>query len=145
MLDNFAVFSDKQAVTATALSQPIDFLPLSPQSGEPICILCRVIEKFNNLTSLKVEIHTSATENGTYTVDTAARAIPLADLVAGAELGIRFLPPVDKPWVKLRYVVTGTAATTGKIFAAVTIAEEFPFRDGLYFSGRNQSGAASTA
>ena len=145
MLDNFAIFSDKQAITGTALSEPVNFLPFAPQSGEPILILARVIEDFNNCTSVTVEVQTSETEGGTYTTDTKARTILLADLKAGAELGLRFLPPVDKPWVKLKYTVAGTAPTQGKVFSAIVIAEEFPFKDGLYFSPKNPSGAASTA
>jgi hypothetical protein len=145
MLDNLAIFSDHQAITGTALSaKAIQFMD-HVKTGEPVKLLLRVTEDFNNLTSLTVEVHVSDTEGGSYTKHTTGPTIVAADLKAGADLGIRFLPPVGKPWVKLNYVVVGTAPTTGKAFAAVVEGEDYPWRDGLYFSPRNPSGAAATA
>lgn len=147
MYDNFAIFSDKQAVTANAAStKDILFMPHTGR-GEPVKVAFKVTEDFNTLTSLTVAVQqTTESDTAFASPDTVASyVLPLASLKVGKEHPIRFLPNVSKPRVRLYYTVTGTAPTTGKVFAAVTEGEDFPYRDGLYFDGKNPSGSATTA
>ena len=123
LIDNLNLFSDSQAITATADSTKK--VNLNPGKlvgkGEPLLIDVRVTEAFNNLTSLKVELHQSTTEGGTYAlVPGMSETILLAGLTKGATFkGIqRLARGATGPWYKLVYTVTGTAPTTGKIFSS---------------------------
>ena len=63
----------------------------------------------------------------------------LVDLVRREDLdaffGFRFLPrAVTKPWLKLVYTVTGTAPTTGKVFAALLREEQDSYEAGQYIN-----------
>jgi hypothetical protein len=147
MYDNFSIFSDSQAVTANAAStKNILFMPFSGR-GEPVKIAFKVTADFAALTSLTVAVQqTTAADTAFSSAETAASyVIPLAQLKVGKEHAIRFLPNISKPRVRLYYTVTGDTPTSGKVFAAVTEGEDFPYRDGLYFDGTNPSGSAATA
>lgn len=135
LLDRQSRFSERQAITATAVSTDIiDLLKTGTIFGTSealkrdfgrsarIPLLIQVVEAFNNLTSLTVEVQTSPVENfgsGVKTVATSV-AVPLAQLVAG----FRFLPDfvprgVDERYMRLRYVVAGTAPTLGRVTAGI--------------------------
>ena len=123
LIDNLNVFSDSQAITATADSTKK--VNLNPGKlvgkGEPLLIDVRVTEAFDNLTSLKAELHQSTTEGGTYTlVPGMSETIALAGLTKGATFkGLMHLSRgATGPWYKMIYTVTGTAPTKGKIFSA---------------------------
>lgn len=129
-----SLLSDQQAITATAASTNYLDLgnPGTPHGknqltrdigkGEPVPFEVQVTEAFNNLTSLKIDLEvddntafSSATVVTTYTV-------LLADLVAGYNIPHLFLPiGVNERYVRLNYTVTGTAPTTGKITAGVSM------------------------
>ena len=145
MLSNFDIFSDDQAITADAASTNYVDVGDFAGRGEPVDVLIRVTEDFDLLTSLHVSVQQCDTTGGTYADVASTAEVVLADLVVGYEFKIRFLPLVTQRYIKLHYDVTGTAPTAGKIFAAVEAGEDFPYEDGLYFDGRNTSGAASTA
>lgn len=123
LIDNYCVFSDSQAITATADgTKKVNMDPgKRVGKGEPLLIDVRVTEAFNNLTSLKAELHQSTTENGTYAVVPGMTEILLlADLKKGGRFkGLMHLSRgATGPWYKMVYTVTGTAPTTGKVFAA---------------------------
>lgn len=145
MRSNLDIFSDDQAVTADAASTNYVDVGKFAGTGEPIPIRVRVTEAFNNLTSLHISVTECDTTGGSYTDVMSTPEILLASLTLGADLVIRYLPKVTDRYIKLHYDITGTAPTTGKIAAEVVVGEDFPFVDGLYFSPRNSSGAASTA
>ncbi len=128
ILDNQALFSDAQAITATAAStNTIDFGPISPTiktfdagKGHEVALLVQVVEDFNNLTSLQIDLELDTTT--TFTPD---KVIPiatasLAQLKAGMQIARDDLPRgITMQYGRLKYTVTGTAPTTGKITAGI--------------------------
>lgn len=127
-------FSNAQAITATAAStNVIDLgstgtvygaasnLTRDIGPGVMIPLLIQVVEDFNNLTSLDIQIELDSTESFTpdKTID-VAMAVPLASLVAGYKTPYVYVPHgVDLRYMRLKYTVTGTAPTTGKITAGI--------------------------
>lgn len=137
IIDSNLVFMDGP-LTATQDSDSIALTSLfKPRRMDPIPMVLRVTEDFNNLTSLSIKLMESDSQNGTYTdVPAASMTILLADLKAGKKIGWRFLPhTVEKPWLKLACTVTGTAPTSGKIFAALLRECEEPYEAGMYING----------
>ena len=137
--DALNMFSDKQAITATADSTKKVHLGGLKLAGkmDPIFIDIRVNAAFATLTSLRVELQQSDTEGGTYATvpggDTGA--IALASLVAGYKFGLRILPrSVTKPWLKLVYTVVGSNATKGSVTAALTREEQDSYEAGQYIN-----------
>lgn len=135
ILDRTTMFSNAQAVTATAAStDTIDLgqpgtvygagaaLTRDIGAGNSPELLVTVTESFNNLTSLQIEIQTD--DNTSFSSPKVAYLSPayaLADLVVGARYLIPDSFPVgtNERYVRLRYIVTGMAPTTGKITAGV--------------------------
>lgn len=137
IFDSQALFSDAQAITATAASENVIDLgePGTPKHaaaaitqdlgrGRPVPIRVQVVEDFATLTSLAVAIQTSSSEGSGYS-DVATRSIDLADLKAGAVVSLDYVPRgVDERYVRLNYTVTGTNATAGKITAGLVFGNE---------------------
>lgn len=139
LLDMQSLFSDAQAITATAAStNVIDLgLPGTPQhakapihqdlgKGRPIQLLVQIVESFNTLTSLTITMQKDTVENfaSPETVMTTG-AIALADLVAGKRLPPFYVPEgVDQRYLRLNYTVAGTAPTTGKVTAGLVFGVE---------------------
>lgn len=130
------LFSDQQAITATAVSTnvvdtgvrgtPYDgAAPLNGDigKGNKICVLAQVTEDFNTLTSLDVAIETgSTTALGTVI---ATETVLLADLVAGKQFNIDVLPNgVVERYLGMRYTVTGSAPTTGKFTSGISMGNQ---------------------
>lgn len=130
------LFSDDQAITASADSTnvidlgaagtPYDAAAALNQDigkGAGIPILIQVTEAFNNLTSLEIKISTgSATTLGTTVV---SKTVLLADLVAGYQFPIHVLPnEINERYLGIEYVVTGTAPTTGKVTAGISMGNQ---------------------
>lgn len=136
ILSNESLFSNKQAITATALSTNVIDLgergtphgAVAPLEGDiglgtPIPVYIRINEAFNNLTSLKIALEVGATDALGTEVLTAT--LPLSALTAGFQLPVLFLPPGLKGrYLGLRYTVTGTAPTTGKVTAGLTMGQQ---------------------
>jgi hypothetical protein len=135
ILDKNLILSELQAVTATAISANVIDLGINGivpyeaaaaamnlGAGNEIPFLLMVNEDFAALTSLTVTIETSAAAALTSpTVLYTSGAIPLATLKAGYKLPIRWMP--DAPLLRylgIRYTVTGTNASAGKVSAAVS-------------------------
>lgn len=127
------LFSDDQAVTATAVSTNVIDLgaPGTPYDaaaalnqdigkGAGVPILIQVTEDFDNLTSLDIAIETGATTSlGTVVIN---KTVLLADLVAGYQFPVQILPnEINERYLGLRYTVTGTAPTTGQVTAGITM------------------------
>ena len=128
-------FADGQAVTATAISENVvqwsangtvygaaAAITRDIGDGTPVPLLVQVTETFATLTSLTITLE-SADNAGLSTnavVHWSSGAIVAADLVAGKQVPIRFLPKdIEKEFLGLRFTVTGSNATAGKITAAV--------------------------
>lgn len=135
--DALNIFSDSQAITATADSTKKVHLGgvKIAGKGEPILINIKVVEDFATLTSLKVEVQQADTEGGSYaTVGGGdSGAIPVATLKRGYMFPFRFLPrAVTKPWLKLVYTVAGSNATAGKVMAALVHEEQDSYEAGQF-------------
>lgn len=123
ILDAQTLFSDAQAITATAASENIIDLGVAKDLGPgvPLPILIQVVEAFNNLTSLAValEVDDNAAFSSAKVVQTTS--VALADLVAGKQIPPMYVPQgVDERYARLNYTVTGTAPTTGAVTAGLT-------------------------
>lgn len=133
ILSNESLFSDGQAITATAISTNVMDMgaagtPVGAAAalnhdvgkGTPIPLLVQVTEAFNNLTSLTIAIETGSSASlGTVV---ASFTVALADLTVGYRIPYEMLPKGLGRYVGLRYTVTGgTAPTTGKITAGLTM------------------------
>lgn len=130
------LLSDQQAITATVVSEnvidlgeagtPYDAVAALNQDvgkGNPVCFLAQVTEDFDNLTSLEVTIETGATTALGTAV--ASSTVALADLVAGKQFPIQFLPnEINERYLGVRYTVVGTAPTTGKMTTGITMGNQ---------------------
>jgi len=131
-----ALFSDDQAITATADSTNVIDLGAAGTpyggaaaftrdvgKGAKVPVLVQVTADFNNLTSLAISISTGATTAlGTKIV---TQTILLADLVAGKQISIDCLPEdITGRYLGIEYVVAGTAPSTGKITAGITMGNQ---------------------
>ncbi len=131
-------FSDDQVITATAIStNVVDLgLPGTPHGGvaplnqdvgkgNMIPILVQVTEAFNTLTSLTITIESSAAAGLTSPVVLATETIALADLVVGKQMFNQVIPNgADLQFLGIRYTVTGTPPTLGKIQAGITMGNQ---------------------
>lgn len=131
ILDNQALFSDAQAITGTVASTNVyDFGPVSPNiknldlgKGDPVALLVQVVEDFNNLTSLQIDLELDTTTTFTPDKTIPLATMTLAQLKAGAQIARDSLPRgINMQYGRLKYTVTGTAPTTGKITAGVVAA-----------------------
>lgn len=135
IFDRTLLFSDEQAITATAASTNIVDLGATGTIygyssamvrelgyGNDANIYVGVTESFNNLTSLTISIETD--DNSSFSSATTVWTSPAYTL---AQLAVRakYLLPDELPagvnerYVRLKYTVAGTAPTTGKITAGI--------------------------
>lgn len=130
------LFSDDQAITATAVSTnvidlgvagtPYDAAAALNQDvgkGTPVPVLIQITEDFDNLTNVKVAIETGATTAlGT---EILSETILLADAVAGKQTVFQILPnELTERYLGIRYTVTGTAPTTGKFVSGISMGNQ---------------------
>lgn len=130
------LFSDDQAITATAVSTNVIDLgvpgtpygavaPLNQDigKGNKVCFLAQVTEDFDNATSVQVTIETGATAAlGTAVL---SETILLADLKAGKQSVIQVLPTqLTERYLGVRYTVAGTAPSTGKFTTGITMGNQ---------------------
>lgn len=121
MIDSQLEFSSYQAITATSASTNIiDLGKREISFGTPVPLMIMVMEDFNNLTSLKVAVETSETADMASAIELASATVVLADLKTGKIIPLNFMPAGNKGFVRLKYTVSGTAPTTGKISAHIT-------------------------
>lgn len=129
IFDNQTMFSDRQALTATAAStHNINLSPIGPGivrdigPGQPIPIVIQVVEAFVGATSVAVSVQTDDNEAFTSpktVVSTAA--VAAADLVPGYQFKLDYIPRgTDERHVRLNYTVVG-AGTAGRVTAGVVL------------------------
>lgn len=114
-------FSAAQAITASAVSTNTVDRGDNKDVGRAgdIPLLIQVVEAFNTLTSLTIELQTDdnsgfASPRSLYSV-----TVPLADLKLGYQTPVITLPQKTERFLRLNYTVTGTAPTLGKVTAGV--------------------------
>ncbi|SYE15258.1 Uncharacterised protein [Klebsiella pneumoniae] len=122
LLDQQALFSAAQAITATAASTNVIDTGINKDVGKygDIPLLIQVVEGFNNLTSLTVTVQTDDNSAFSSAADVLSMTIPLASLVLGYKSPVITLPMKMERYIRLNYTVTGTAPTTGKVTAGIT-------------------------
>ncbi|HFZ2429921.1 TPA: Bbp16 family capsid cement protein [Klebsiella pneumoniae] len=122
LLDQQALFSAAQAITATAASTNVIDTGSNKDVGKygDIPLLIQVVEGFNNLTSLTVTVQTDENSAFSSAADVLSMTIPLASLVLGYKSPVITLPMKMERYIRLNYTVTGTAPTTGKVTAGIT-------------------------
>ena len=117
ILDADLVFSNKQAVTATATStNEIDLGAAGDAIGQELTIHVVVDTAFDTLTSLTVSLETSA-DDSTWTTVLSGPAIAQASLTKGANIFCVRVPQGLSRYVRLKYTVGGSNATAGKVTA----------------------------
>lgn len=134
ILDRTGLFSDGQAITATAASTNlIDLGPIGAGMtrevgfGTVVPLAIAVTQSFNNLTSLTISVETD--DNAAFATPTTVYTSPAYTLAQVAS-GAKYLLPDALPagtserYVRLKYTVAGTAPTTGKITAGVAAARQ---------------------
>lgn len=137
ILDAEVMFSDRQAITATAVSTNIwdsgpygravgSAYPMLADAGKSTTtLLVQVVAAFNNLTSLRVDYQTSddpTFATGVTVLSSATKT--LAELTAGARFAPFVIPRGHKRYARLSYTVTGTAPTQGAITAAASWSDD---------------------
>lgn len=134
LLDEQNLFSDKQAITASAAST--NFINLgaaaTPAGGSvalaqdmggnlSIPLLIQVTTAFATLTSLTVTVQTD--DNSSFSSATtvaSTHAVPVASLVPGYIFPLTNVPiKTNERYVRLFYTVTGSNATAGAITASI--------------------------
>ncbi|SXA97181.1 Uncharacterised protein [Klebsiella pneumoniae] len=122
LLDQQALFSAAQAITATAASTNVIDTGSNKDVGKygDIPLLIQVVEGFNNLTSLTVTVQTDDNSAFSSAADVLSMTIPLASLVLGYKSPVITLPMKMERYIRLNYTVTGSAPTTGKVTAGIT-------------------------
>lgn len=122
LLDQQALFSAAQAITATAASTNVIDTGSNKDVGKygDIPLLIQVVEAFNNLTSLTVTVQTDDNSAFSSAADVLTMTIPLASLVLGYKSPVITLPMKMERYIRLNYTVTGTSPTTGKVTAGIT-------------------------
>ncbi len=141
IFDTQTLFSDQQAVTASARSENV--LDLGDMGiphgnkqapardigeGTPLPLLVQVTEDFAGLTSLEIQVQTS--DQSDFSSDVRLHAssgpVPVAKLKAGWKFGVTSLPVADKEgmgrYLSINYIKSGSDATAGKITAGLVAA-----------------------
>ncbi len=129
-----------QAITADAYStDTIDLLQARDiGEGENLYMVFTVVQAFNTLTSLDLQVVTSANANLSSHTVIADRNVLLAGLTAGAQYVIRIPPQVGslgERYFGARYDVNGTNPTQGSILAQVVL----DLQDGMKFYARGDN------
>lgn len=140
IIDNQSLFSDGQAIVATAASANVldTGAPGIPQwhtvalekdigKDRELPVAVSVTEAFNNLTSLTIAIEVDDNVGfASPKVVAQSRAYALAELGLGARLNFpaRLPEGTDERFVRLKYTVVGTAPTTGKVFAGIVAGRQ---------------------
>lgn len=139
IFDITTLLSNAQAITATAPSTNVidtgaagtiygvsSAMVKDIGKGEDVYVNAQVVQAFNNLTSLQVDLQSSddvAFGSGVTTITLGTYA--LATLVAGRVLNWQELPSgVKGRYLRLNYTVTGTAPTTGQITAGLVFGPQ---------------------
>ena len=117
LLDAQSLFSDNQAVTASAASTNV--VKFGKGECTYVPLLIQVTEDFATLTSLTVKVQTATDSAFTNAVDLASSTIAVANLKTGTVVPINYMPSGNLGYVRIYYTVTGSNATAGKITAGV--------------------------
>ena len=123
IMDKELMFSEEQAITATAASTNSLDLGAEVGQGEPLEAFFLIEEDFDNLTDLTIAIQESSDDgdSDSFTDVVVSPAIPLASLVAGAEVFKVKLPAGTERYLQANYTVNGTNPSAGKITSGILL------------------------
>ena len=131
ILDDRALLSDKQAITATAAStESYDLKALGITydgvqlrrrlSIKQVPFMIQVTEDFDNLTTLEFQFQTDDDPAFGSAKTLFSVVVPLAELDAGFQLPIEYLPRnITERFFRMNYVVVGAAPSTGKVSVGI--------------------------
>lgn len=121
LVDAILIFSDEQAITATAAStNVIDFGEANANlgAGTPLIINFIITEAFATCNSLQISLQQGSTSTpATELINLPA--ILTASLTKGAYIPEIMIPSQHLRYLRLYYTIAGSNATTGKIFAYI--------------------------
>lgn len=137
IFDQKNLFSDQQAITATAVSTNVidtgangtpygagAALGRDQGKGCVLPLFIGVTENFATLTSLTATVQHSD-DNSSFSDVLGTPAIPVATLKAGYQFPIDSIPlTTTKRYIRLNYTVAGSNATAGKITAGITMGNQ---------------------
>ncbi|MFJ1336763.1 Bbp16 family capsid cement protein [Pseudomonas caricapapayae] len=121
LFDAKLLMSSAQAITASAASTDVIDRGDQKDVGKAgdIPLLVQVVEAFNTLTSLTIELQADDNSGFSSPRSLFTAVVPLADLKLGYQLPVITLPQKTERYLRMNYTVTGTAPTTGKITAGI--------------------------
>lgn len=121
LFDAKLLMSNAQAITASAASTDVIDRGDNKDVGRAgdIPLVIQVVEAFNTLTSLTVELQTDDNSAFSSPRSLYSVVIPLVDLKLGYQAPVITLPQKTERFLRFNYTVTGTAPTQGKITAGV--------------------------
>lgn len=127
LLDSQNLFSDDQAITTSSDSDNI--IKFSKGDISYLPFLVQVTKAFSALTSLKISVVTSESEDFSSSTTLLEATKPLAELVEGAKFPFTHIPKGNLGYMKLTYTVEGTSETTGKITAGVVLNNDIEYTE----------------
>jgi hypothetical protein len=142
ILDQLSIFSDAQAITASAPSQNVYDLGVPgvaaynqvqlkrsfPKSAH-IPLLIQVVENFSGLTSLKIKVQSASDSAFTSPVDHICQDVALASLKAGFISSIDKVPSeINNQFIRVFFEVVGGPASAGKVTAAIVGAVDESYK-----------------
>jgi hypothetical protein len=121
LFDAKLLMSNAQAITATAASTDIIDRGDTKDVGRAgdIPLLIQVVEAFNTLTSLTIDLQTDDNSGFSTPRSLFQVVVPLADLKLGYQIPVITLPQKTERYLRVNYTVIGTAPTLGKVTAGV--------------------------
>ena len=130
ILDEQGLFSNKQAITSSCVSENIlDLGKREVSFGTPVELFIQIAETFNNLTSLNIKVQTSIDEDFLDSIDLIEHTMLLDELEKGEVSSIKFLPKGNLGYMRLSYTVVGSTPTTGKILAGIVDGTQESFHN----------------
>jgi hypothetical protein len=122
ILDKENLFSEDQAITATAVStNVIDLDKAGMGKGEPVYVFAQVTEDFATLTSLQIDVQTDTVAAFSSPTTLQGASVAVAGLTAGKQIPLGILTGDVEQFVRLNYTVTGSNATAGKFVSGLTL------------------------
>lgn len=123
LLDKTLVFSEEQAITASAASTNIIDQKAAGDAYGALWLVAKVTADFATLTSLTIGVQTDSASNFSKAVTLASSGAVAAAALKEGEYVCCFRLPADcKRYIRLYYTVGGSNATAGKINAFLTAA-----------------------
>ena len=129
IIDQFNVFSDNVAVTATGNSNAVQLMPYMGR-GEQQYITVLVKTAYSAGATVSVGLQECDTATGTFTDVASGFTLP-SPTKAGSLLIFSLPANTAKPFLRLKYTVTGTPAA-GNLFAFIGPEQFAPYSAGQF-------------